>query len=106
MVFAEILAVALVGVAIAAYFERSFLRAEAAAIKAKALEAEQKFVLALQLRESRIRATVAGSVAKVIAEAKAEAEKLEAEVKADVSKAEGRIQALVAKLEAAIKKVV
>jgi len=87
-VVVAVVAVAAIGVA---YLERKNLEV--------AFEADvQKLITLLRSKESAVRAKISGDVAKVIADAKAEAEKIQTDAKAEVSKA-------LAKLEADIKKV-
>ena len=102
---AEVIAVLLAGLTIAAYFERKGLRADVAKVSADARAEWKRFVVALHDKELVVRGRISADVAKVVAGVKAEATKLEAEAKADVKSVEGKIEALVAKAEADLKKV-
>jgi len=88
-------------VAIAAYFERKSLKADVTAAEAKVLTVASKL---LSERQEAFTVTRA-NVARVIADAKADAKRIEADVKAGVEEAKSNITVIVDKIEADIKKV-
>ena len=95
----ELVAVILAGAVIAAYFERKSLRADVIAAEAKVLTVAGKLIAELQIKESAVRVKVSADVAKVIAAAKADAEKV------DRNPVLTSALALVEKIEADLKKV-
>ncbi|MFI5260828.1 MAG: hypothetical protein ACHQU0_03475 [Candidatus Paceibacteria bacterium] len=104
--FAEVIAVVLAGAAIAAYFERKALKADAVAAEANVTAAFKRVGAYVSAKEVQVREQIAKDVAKAIADAKADAEKIEADIKADASKTEGAVKGVIVKLEADIKKVI
>ena len=95
----ELVAVILAGAVIAAYFERKSLKADVIAAEAKVLTVAGKLIAELQIKESAVRVKVSADVAKVIAAAKADAEKV------DRNPVLTSALALVEKIEADLKKV-
>jgi len=95
----ELVAVILAGAVIAAYFERKSLKADVIAAEAKVLTVAGKLIAELQIKESAVRVKVSADVAKVIAAAKADAEKV------DRNPLLTSALALVEKIEADLKKV-
>ena len=86
-------------VAIAAYLERKSLKADVASAEAKVLTVAEKLIAELQLKEKSVRAKVSADVAKVIANAKVEAQKLAAVPFLECA------QATIEKIEADLKKI-
>ena len=95
----ELVTVILAGAVIAAYFERKSLKADVIAAEAKVLTVAGKLIAELQIKESAVRVKVSADVAKVIAAAKADAEKV------DRNPVLTSALALVEKIEADLKKV-
>jgi len=79
---------------VVSYLERKSLKADVVKAKADVEAAGEKFLSALRVKESQVRARISADVAKVIAEAKVEAAKVDSDVKA-----------IVVKIEADLKKV-
>ena len=105
MVGFEVAAVLLAGTVVAAYFERASLKADVKTAEAKVLSVANKLINELLTKETVIRTKISADVAKVIADAKAEAARVTAFVKNAATGAETPLEAVIEKIEADLKKV-
>ena len=103
---AEIVAVVLAGLVIAAYFERLSLRADAVAAKAEVVSAGLKFLTQLRTKESQVRAKVYVDVKAIVAECYTNIDGVIADAKAEEKAVAATCKAAVVQLEEKLKKVI
>jgi len=92
MIGSEVVAVVLVGLCVAAYFERKSLKADVAQAKADVVDAGLKFLNALRAKESQVRAKIAADALKIADDVKAWEAKETVSAKDAITQFEARLK--------------